>query len=202
MGVGAIFISTLAKNRLPEPTSPPETPQDILATALHPVVGFVVLVSIIVRKLAYPCYIVTLCMKESCVDGLSIALFTAGKHMHNQTRQSTNAFRGRVRTNDSLAILTSSGEGASAVAQSQLGSAKRQSMVPEITSSGPDLLSPNGLIGGAGADSSASTKALVAELPGPQDRSSVVHDNYGIVDEAVGRLSMEIVTTTWPNVTQ
>lgn len=50
MGVGAIFISTLAKYRLPEPASPPETPQDILATALHPVVGFVVLVSIIVRK--------------------------------------------------------------------------------------------------------------------------------------------------------
>lgn len=52
MGVGAIFVSTLAIHRLPEPHSPAETQQDILASALHPVVGFVVLVSIIVRKFA------------------------------------------------------------------------------------------------------------------------------------------------------
>jgi len=54
MGVGAIFISTLALHRLPEPRSPAETQQDILATALHPVVGFVVLVSIIIHGLSVP----------------------------------------------------------------------------------------------------------------------------------------------------
>jgi hypothetical protein len=84
MGVSAIFISTLAKYRLPEPTNPPETPQDILATALHPVVGFVVLMSIAVRKSTHPCYIFTFCMKESCVDGLSIAIFAAVKRTRDR----------------------------------------------------------------------------------------------------------------------
>jgi hypothetical protein len=50
MGVGAVFVSTLAIHRLPEPQNPAESQPDILATVLHPVVGFVVLVSIIVRE--------------------------------------------------------------------------------------------------------------------------------------------------------
>jgi hypothetical protein len=107
MGVGAIFISTLAKYRLPEPTSPPETPQDILATALHPVVGFVVLVSIAVRKSTHPCYTFIVCMKESCVDGLSITIFAAMKRMRDQTRQSS----------DSLATFKFNEDGATATAQ-------------------------------------------------------------------------------------
>jgi len=50
MGVGAIFVSTLALHRLPEPRNPPQTQEDLLALALHPVVTFVVLVSIVVRE--------------------------------------------------------------------------------------------------------------------------------------------------------
>jgi hypothetical protein len=50
MGVGAIFISTMALDRLPEPRNPPQTQPEILATVLHPIVGFVVLVSIVIRK--------------------------------------------------------------------------------------------------------------------------------------------------------
>ena len=52
MGVGAIFISTLAVHRLPSPSNPPQTQQDILALAIHPIVSFVVLSSIIIRASA------------------------------------------------------------------------------------------------------------------------------------------------------
>ncbi|KAL9709034.1 hypothetical protein Ac2012v2_007850 [Leucoagaricus gongylophorus] len=52
MGVGAIFVSTLALHRLPEPRNPPQTQEDLLALALHPVVTFVVLVSIVVHGLS------------------------------------------------------------------------------------------------------------------------------------------------------
>ncbi|KAJ3576427.1 hypothetical protein NP233_g440 [Leucocoprinus birnbaumii] len=54
MGVGAIFISTLAVHRLPDPQSPPQSQADILAISLHPVVGFVVFVSILVHGLSIP----------------------------------------------------------------------------------------------------------------------------------------------------
>lgn len=50
MGVGAMFVSTLAIHRLPPPANPPLTQQDYLSLALHPIVSFIVLSSIIVRK--------------------------------------------------------------------------------------------------------------------------------------------------------
>ncbi|EJD00215.1 Sodium/hydrogen exchanger [Fomitiporia mediterranea MF3/22] len=53
MGVGAVFISTLAITELPEPSNPPSTQNELLAAMLHPVVSFVVLGSIIVR--AFSC---------------------------------------------------------------------------------------------------------------------------------------------------
>lgn len=49
MGVGAIFISTLALHKLPTPANPPVTQQDYLALSLQPIVSFVVLGSIIIR---------------------------------------------------------------------------------------------------------------------------------------------------------
>jgi len=54
MGVGAIFISTLAIHRLPLPSNPPQTQQDILALAIHPIVSFVVLSSVIIHGLSIP----------------------------------------------------------------------------------------------------------------------------------------------------
>lgn len=54
MGVGAIFISTLAAHRLPHPANPPVTQQDYLTHALQPMVAFVVLASIIIRALPAP----------------------------------------------------------------------------------------------------------------------------------------------------
>jgi len=49
MGVGAIFISTLATLRLEEPQNPPQNQQQLLASTLQPIVAFVVLGSIIIR---------------------------------------------------------------------------------------------------------------------------------------------------------
>ena len=49
MGVGAIFISTLALTRLPEPSDPPANQAEFLAASLQPIVSFVVLCSILIR---------------------------------------------------------------------------------------------------------------------------------------------------------
>lgn len=54
MGVGAIFISTLALTRLPEPQYPPQNQQELLAATLQPIVSFVVLGSIIIHGLSIP----------------------------------------------------------------------------------------------------------------------------------------------------
>ena len=49
MGVGAIFISTLAVTELPTPQSPPQNQAELLAATLQTIVSFVVLGSIIIR---------------------------------------------------------------------------------------------------------------------------------------------------------
>lgn len=54
MGVGAVFVSTLALHKLPSPKYPPETQEDYLALMLQPIVGFVVLVSIFICVSFYP----------------------------------------------------------------------------------------------------------------------------------------------------
>ncbi|KAJ7099182.1 Sodium/hydrogen exchanger family-domain-containing protein [Mycena epipterygia] len=67
MGVGAVFVSTLALTRLPTPNSPPENQQELLAATLQPIVAFVVLGSIIIH-------------------GLSIPFFSLGGNMQSRTR--------------------------------------------------------------------------------------------------------------------
>ncbi|KAF8813994.1 Sodium/hydrogen exchanger [Phlegmacium glaucopus] len=54
MGVGAVFISTLARHKLPFPSNPPQSQQDILALAIPSIVSFVVLSSIIIHGLSIP----------------------------------------------------------------------------------------------------------------------------------------------------
>ncbi|KAF5336682.1 hypothetical protein D9758_015681 [Tetrapyrgos nigripes] len=54
MGVGAIFVSTLAATRLPEPHYPPENQLELVASVLQPIVSFVVLGSIIIHGLSIP----------------------------------------------------------------------------------------------------------------------------------------------------
>ncbi|KAL1945684.1 hypothetical protein VTO73DRAFT_1686 [Trametes versicolor] len=54
MGVGAIFVSTLAVTELPTPHSPPENQAELLAATLQTIVAFVVLGSIIIHGLSIP----------------------------------------------------------------------------------------------------------------------------------------------------
>ncbi|KAI0785588.1 Sodium/hydrogen exchanger family-domain-containing protein [Abortiporus biennis] len=54
MGVGAIFVSTLALNRLPKPQDPPQNQQEFLAATIQTIVSFVVLGSIIIHGLSIP----------------------------------------------------------------------------------------------------------------------------------------------------
>ncbi|KAJ6468349.1 Sodium/hydrogen exchanger family-domain-containing protein [Mycena sanguinolenta] len=54
MGVGAVFVSTLALTRLPTPHDPPETQQELLAATIQPIVAFIVLGSIIIHGLSIP----------------------------------------------------------------------------------------------------------------------------------------------------
>jgi len=67
IGVGAVFISTLAQSELHAPRNPPSSQQDLLATALQPIVAFVVLGSILTH-------------------GLSIPFFSVGRHTLTLTR--------------------------------------------------------------------------------------------------------------------
>ena len=55
IGVGAIFIATLARTQLPEEVnSPPQTTNDILALTVQPIIFFFVLCSIIIHGLTIP----------------------------------------------------------------------------------------------------------------------------------------------------
>lgn len=76
MGVGAIFISSLALYKLPEPNYPPQSQTDLLTVTLQPIVSFVVLGSIIIRM--------RLSMHRDTnlilfTDGLSIPFFSFGR---------------------------------------------------------------------------------------------------------------------------
>lgn len=50
MGVGAVFIASLASDNLPVPQSPPENQTEFLAASVQPIVAFVVLCSIVTRE--------------------------------------------------------------------------------------------------------------------------------------------------------
>ena len=80
MGVGAIFISTLAVHQLPTPSNPPQTQQDILTLSIQPIVSFVVLSSIIVRASAISNFFLTFNL-HILLDGLSIPFFNLGQNV-------------------------------------------------------------------------------------------------------------------------
>ncbi|BGP43663.1 hypothetical protein JCM10449v2_007708 [Rhodotorula kratochvilovae] len=85
MGVGAIFISTLAAEKLPTPNIPPENNVERLSLMIVPVTYCIVLSSILVH-------------------GLSISFFTLGRRVHSRvasfsrtlTAQSTRSNFGRT----------------------------------------------------------------------------------------------------------
>jgi len=54
IGIGAIFISTLAAEILPRPQNPPANQAEYLATLIQPVVAFMVLCSILIHGLSIP----------------------------------------------------------------------------------------------------------------------------------------------------
>ncbi|TFY54882.1 hypothetical protein EVJ58_g8593 [Rhodofomes roseus] len=67
MGVGAVFISTLAAEQLPQPEDPPANQRQLLAASIQPIVAFMVLCSI-------------------TIHGLSIPFFSLGRRVHSVTR--------------------------------------------------------------------------------------------------------------------
>lgn len=71
--VGALFISTLARSRLPTATYPPETDLDVLALSIEPIVYFIILCSVLVH-------------------GLSIPVFTNGKRLHKRVSSFSRTF--------------------------------------------------------------------------------------------------------------
>ncbi|KAH9054253.1 Sodium/hydrogen exchanger family-domain-containing protein [Lactarius vividus] len=71
IGVGAVFIATLAQSHLEVPQDPPQTQEDLLAIALQPMVAFVVLGSILTHGLSIPFFAVgchSLTISRSVVD--------------------------------------------------------------------------------------------------------------------------------------
>ncbi|KAG6830625.1 hypothetical protein H0H92_015717 [Tricholoma furcatifolium] len=56
MGVGAIFISSLALSKLPAPHNPPQTQQELLAITLEAIIGFIVFCSIFIHGLSIPLF--------------------------------------------------------------------------------------------------------------------------------------------------
>ncbi|EOQ99739.1 hypothetical protein E3P92_01377 [Wallemia ichthyophaga] len=70
MGVGGIFISTLALTELPYPQGEPQNQAELVAITMHPIVWFMVLVS-------------------TFIHGLSIPFFSLGKRVNTFRRSST-----------------------------------------------------------------------------------------------------------------
>jgi hypothetical protein len=67
MGVGAVFISVLASEKLPHPEEPMEDQAELLAATIQPIVAFMVLTSI-------------------TIHGLSIPFFSISRRVHSVTR--------------------------------------------------------------------------------------------------------------------
>lgn len=67
IGVGAVFISTLAAEALPKPENPQEDQVQMLAATIQPIVAFMVLTSI-------------------TIHGLSIPFFSLGRRVHSVSR--------------------------------------------------------------------------------------------------------------------
>ncbi|KAJ7466509.1 Sodium/hydrogen exchanger family-domain-containing protein [Mycena latifolia] len=86
MGVGAVFVSTLALTRLPTPQSPPANQEERLAATLQPIVAFVVLGSIVIH-------------------GLSIPFFSLSGNMHSRTRSLMTTLTARADGADWLLSL-------------------------------------------------------------------------------------------------
>lgn len=54
IGIGAIYISTLAAQQLPKPSNPPTNQTEVLALTIQPIVAFMVLCSVAIHGLSIP----------------------------------------------------------------------------------------------------------------------------------------------------
>lgn len=105
MGVGAIFISTLAVTELPKPQSPPQGQAELLAATLQTIVGFVVLGSIIIRKFLFPACSGAIHLQAGglmylllfVIDGLSIPFFSFGRNVRSRTVSLSRTWTSRSR---------------------------------------------------------------------------------------------------------
>lgn len=80
MGVSAVFVSALARTRLPAPANPPENQAQLLAAVIQPIVSFVVLGSVVVREFFSGLSIGNRSdMGTFTTDGLSIPSFNLGR---------------------------------------------------------------------------------------------------------------------------
>ena len=95
MGVGAIFVSTLALTRLPEPHSPPRDQTEVLAATLQIIVSFVVLGSILIRMYS-SVYMSCHHADEQPPDGLSIPFFSVSRRIHSRTVSVTRTWTSRT----------------------------------------------------------------------------------------------------------
>ncbi|KAI9627755.1 hypothetical protein H4Q26_017192 [Puccinia striiformis f. sp. tritici PST-130] len=73
IGVGALFISTLATAKLPTPQNPPQTSLDILALTTQSLIYLLILFSVLIH-------------------GLSIPFFTLGKNVHSRVHTMTRTW--------------------------------------------------------------------------------------------------------------
>ena len=106
MGVGAIFISTLALRRLPVPHDPPQNQQEMLAAMLQPIVSFIVLGSILIRKSSPAALCNNHTWSSSSIinnqDGLSIPFFSVSQEMHVSLSRTLTSRSGQTNNPDWL----------------------------------------------------------------------------------------------------
>ena len=106
MGVGAVFISTLALSELKVPHDPPRDQEELLAATLQIIVSFVVLCSIIIREsdIFSPCDSQEHLRRSLCnmIDGMSIPFFSAGRQIHSRTVSLTKTWTGQGRWESGL----------------------------------------------------------------------------------------------------
>lgn len=91
-------MSALALTRLPTPEDPPANQAQYLAAVIQPIVSFIVLGSIIVRKYCHGSVLVFVAnLQGICTDGLSIPFFNMGRGVHSHTVSLTMTWTSRNR---------------------------------------------------------------------------------------------------------
>lgn len=73
VGVGALFISTLAASKLPTPRIPPQDNLDLLSLTIQPITYFIILSSVLVH-------------------GLTISFFSLGRRVHSRVQSISRTF--------------------------------------------------------------------------------------------------------------